>query len=396
MAGIGKWGIGPGKVGLLAALAALGPGCEASLSVLGRPPDRPWYPAVAESAPAGTPRETQTAALTLPRTPDGTPAALPRRPGGEDALLKAACNEATHAGPALPAGAANESVPRVVTGKVAAPPAVPPAPPSTTTLASAGPGAALRLVNSRRIAFHYEVKDPGTAGPVAVEVWGSQDLKTWKKYDAVTQKGKAYTIEVREEGLYGFTLLARAAGGGKDGPAPGEPPQVWVAVDCTRPVVQFMGAELNILARAPTLVIRWSAADRNLGPRPVTLLYAERPEGPWMLLADNVENTGRYEWPLPAALPAALFLRVQAADLMGNVGLAQTPNLLYNVRAGAVAGRPGPAAEPARDAGPMLPEPELPRQLPPTPAVDLTRGSAPAAPPARAEISIVTVEPERN
>jgi hypothetical protein len=324
----------------------------------------------------------------------------------DEALVKAAYAEALRSGgaantrgPAAAPEVVKYPLPHMVTAKNPAEPApvAPAAPPSTTTLASTSPNAALRLVNSRRIAFHFEVKDAGASGPVTVEVWGTQDLKTWSKYDAVAQKGKTYVIEVKEEGLYGFTLLARTANG-TDRPKPGEAPQVWVAVDYTRPEVQFAGAELNILARTPTLVIRWTAADKNFGPRPVTLLYAEQAEGPWTLLAGNVENTGHYEWQLPASLPPSLYLRVQAADLMGNVGLAQTPNLLHNLRAAAVAAYPPGAREPARQTAAGGKEPETPRLHPlsQTPALDLTRVPAPFAEPARAEINIVTVESERK
>jgi hypothetical protein len=271
---------------------------------------------------------------------------------------------------------------------------------------------ALRLVNSRRIAFHYEVKD-SAAGPVNVEVWGTQDLKSWKKYEAVAVKGKSHVIEVREEGLYGFTLLARGPrGGSKDRPLPGEAPQVWVAVDFTRPVVQFIGAELNILAPVPTLVVRWTASDKNLGPRPVSIFYADQGEGPWTLLAANIENSGRYEWALPATLPQSLYLRVQTADLMGNVGMAQTPNLMLNMRSATVAANPVRKPEPCHEVIAAVHEPEQPHPLPhsgspaqprllalpPTPALDLTHvPAAPALPDAPpAEIHIVGVEGDKS
>jgi hypothetical protein len=261
-----------------------------------------------------------------------------------------------------------------------------------TTIAPGPHGSTLRLVNSRRIAFRYEVKDAGASS--CVEVWGTQDMKNWKKYDVAAQKGKSHIIEVKDEGLYGFTLLAQGPGG--KGPMPGDAPQVWVAVDCTRPVVQFVGAELNILAKAPTLVLRWAAGDRNLGPRPVSLFYAEQSEGPWTLLAGNVENTGRYEWLLPANLPSALYLRVQAADLMGNVGMAQTPNLLHNLQAATAAAHFGHGPE----LGTALREPDrlqLPQAvpLPKTPSLDVLH-APPTAEPSRTQVNIVEVGAEKD
>ena len=187
----------------------------------------------------------------------------------------------------------------------------------------------LRLLNSKRITFHYEVKDPASSGVAGLELWGTTDTKSWRKYDSVTRTPATLVVEVKDEGVYGFTMIARGKGeiAKNQPPQPGEAPQVWVAVDLTKPVVQLLGAELNVMSATPSLVVRWSAKDSHLGPRPIALLYAERLEGPWSAISANVENSGRYEWNMPACLPSKLYVRVQATDMMGNVGMAQTGTL---------------------------------------------------------------------
>lgn len=183
----------------------------------------------------------------------------------------------------------------------------------------------LRLTNSKRITFHYEIRDAASVGADGLEIWGTTDMHTWVKYDTQARSPSSLSAEVKGEGLYGFTMIARGKGEtSKSQPPSSEPPQVWVAVDLTKPVVQVQSAELNEKARVPTLLIRWKATDRNLGPRPITLLYAEQPEGPWRPIAANLENSGRYEGSLPSSLSATVYVRVQAADLMGNLGMAQT------------------------------------------------------------------------
>ena len=210
----------------------------------------------------------------------------------------------------------------------------------------------LRLLNSKRITFHYEVKDAASAGAAELELWGTTDLRNWKKYDTVAQTPSSLVVEVKDEGLYGFTMVSRGKGELTKNPQPpsGEAPQVWVAVDQTKPVVQLLGAELNVLARTPTLVIRWTAKDNNLGPRPITLLYAERREGPWSPLAANVENSGHHEWVLPAWVPSSVYVRVQATDLMGNVGMAQTTTLHIPGRTAALREPPHLSAVPSSPA----------------------------------------------
>ena len=187
----------------------------------------------------------------------------------------------------------------------------------------------LRLVNNKHITFHFQVKDLSSSGASNVEIWSTTDLRNWKKYDVVKRTPTSLTLDVKDEGLYGFTMIVRNKDDSakEQAPPPGMPPQVWVAVDTTKPVVQLLGAELNVLTQSPALVIRWNAQDHNFGPRPITLMYAERPEGPWSPIAANVENSGHYEWTMPPYVPADVFVRVQAADMMGNLGMAQTTTL---------------------------------------------------------------------
>ena len=186
----------------------------------------------------------------------------------------------------------------------------------------------LRLTSNKRILFHLDSSD--AASPVAanLEIWGTTDMRSWKKYQAETRSPSSLAVEVKDEGLYGFTMIAR----GKDEPATeqppaGEPPQVWVAVDLTKPVVKLLDAEMNAPAQTPALIVRWNAKDRNFGPQPITVLYAESPEGPWRPLTANLENSGRYEGSLPPHLGNNVYVRVQAADLMGNVSMSQTKEL---------------------------------------------------------------------
>jgi hypothetical protein len=289
-----------------------------------------------------------------------------------------------------------------------------PASPETVSTVSTVEG--IRLVNCKRIAFNYEIKDAGPAGVVLVDLWGTQDMKTWKKYEPVAQSPHSYVVEVKDEGLYGFTMQVRRGGGEKDRPVPGDVPQVWVGVDMTAPTVQFLGADPGAKAGTPSLVLRWKAHDKNLGPRPVTLSYAEKPAGPWLPIAANVENCGHYDWELPAALPASLYVKVQAADLMGNVGCAKTPSPLHIVRpqllAAAPTTPPAPVitagatdkatatpslGTPEPDKGPQLELPGSPTRLtilPPPPPVE--RPKVPVIEGPRPQVSIVSIEADHN
>jgi hypothetical protein len=183
----------------------------------------------------------------------------------------------------------------------------------------------VRMVNTKRITLNFEIKDVGPSGLSGVELWYTQDCKEWKKYDAPPQ-AHSYVVEVDQEGMYGFTLRARSGLGlAKDPPAAGDQPQVWVVVDLTRPNVTLDDVSPSVAARTQTLAIHWKATDKNLGRHPINLYYAEKEEGPWKPIATSLENNGIYHWQMPSGAPARLLVRVEATDLAGNVGRAQSP-----------------------------------------------------------------------
>jgi len=187
----------------------------------------------------------------------------------------------------------------------------------------------VRFVNSKRFRLNYEVKDVGPSGITGVELWYTQDGRTWHKHDATPHQHSPYVVEVGDEDLYGFTLRVRSgAGMGKEPPRPGDPPQVWVAVDATEPAVRLLAAEPGTGQGAGTITILWAASDKNLTQQPITLSYAEQAAGPWVPIATKLPNTGRYLWQIPPGTPLRFLVRVEAADQAGNVGSDQSPGPL--------------------------------------------------------------------
>jgi hypothetical protein len=123
--------------------------------------------------------------------------------------------------------------------------------------------------------------------------------------------------------MYGFTLVAKSGVGiAKDPPVSGDMPQLWVVVDLTKPRVQLLDVATAQVGKERTITVRWKATDPNLGRRSISLSYADKESGPWMPIANNLENNGSYAWTPPASAPATVLLRVEATDLAGNVGQA--------------------------------------------------------------------------
>ncbi len=192
-----------------------------------------------------------------------------------------------------------------------------------------------RLLNSTTINLNFEIKDKGPSGISSIELWFTQDGRSWNKYPLPPpQDGSEIksplTFKVSNEGLYGFTLVAKSGVGlGERPPQVGDKPQVWVEVDLTKPVVAIQNFIVGQGKDQGKLFIQWRATDKNLGAAPITLFYAEKLDGLWQPITEKkLPNTGQYVWQMPEGLPYQFYLKVEAVDRAGNVGTAVTPNLV--------------------------------------------------------------------
>ncbi len=174
------------------------------------------------------------------------------------------------------------------------------------------------LVNSRRLKLNYTIKDVGPSGVSRLELWATRDGKNWARYSNEPPPSGPLAVQVAEEGKYGFAVVVtNGVGVRSTEPKTGDTPHLWVVVDETAPVVKMHG--VDVLPEGK-LVVRWSAADERLTPRPVTISVSEKAEGPFTPVATAVENCGRHVHMLPKDHPYEFFVRVEAADKAGNVG----------------------------------------------------------------------------
>ncbi len=191
-----------------------------------------------------------------------------------------------------------------------------------------------KFVNSKQISMSYDLRDVGPSGVSAIELWYTLfQGRAWNKlteYPIEVKNGEAnqtkkLTFEVNDEGIYGITLVAKSGVGlGERAPQPGDRPQFWIEVDLTKPIVQIQEIQVGTGFDKGKLTIVWNARDKNLGPTPIRLSYAEQQGGPWNAIADKLSNNGRYVWKMPEQLPYQFYVRVEAVDLAGNIGEAMT------------------------------------------------------------------------
>jgi hypothetical protein len=233
-------------------------------------------------------------------------------------------NRARTVGEAAPASI---PTPAAAAAKTAAPsPEEPSLDAESSTLASG-----VRLVNSKRISLNYALNNVGPSGVAEVELWSTRDGRLWQKHEGAHKGPPPYVVEMDDEDLYGFTLVVHSGAGlGKRPPAEGDSPQMWVEVDVTAPTVRLLGCETDKDSKERHMTILWRATDKNLAPKPITISYAASPEGPWTPVVRRIDNSGRYVWAIPADVPHHFLVRVEAKDLAGNVGMAQTPKALLD------------------------------------------------------------------
>ncbi len=188
------------------------------------------------------------------------------------------------------------------------------------------PGETL-LVASPKFKLQYAVEDAGPSGPATVELWITHDGgRSWIRRGGDEDRVSPIEVDLGGEGTFGVCLVARSASGlGDRPPAPGDPPQNWVEVDSTAPVVQIQPPQIGTGVNAGKVAIAWKASDLHLPPRSVTLSWrTDQPAAQWQTIADGLDNAGQFIWNVPPAVSERFHLRVEATDSVGHHGSADT------------------------------------------------------------------------
>jgi hypothetical protein len=225
---------------------------------------------------------------------------------------------------------------------------VPPAPRTPR-----GPLPTVQMVRKRRITIDYEVTKYGPSGIKSVELYVTRDDgRNWQRCDGEDNVNAALptdsrsmgpalkrslTVDLQADGVYGFYLVVKSGAGlGKPPPQNGvDVPQMRIEVDTTAPVAVLHQPQPHP-GRRDSLILTWRASDNKLGPTPITLQWAERPDGDWQpigaselpnageLVGQLPDITGSFVWQVPTTIPAHVYLRMLVRDQAGNECVAQT------------------------------------------------------------------------
>lgn len=180
----------------------------------------------------------------------------------------------------------------------------------------------IQHVHHPHVCLAYEVESLAAADIGKVEVWFTVDRgQTWRYAGEDRDRQSPAEFDLPGEGLFGVCfVVSNGAGYGAVPPARGDRADWWIEVDLTPPTVKLLGVRpASKQDELGTYIVSWSAADKNLSPAPISLYFSTSPNGPWQLLVKELKNQGEYAWRVPAAVRGLVFVRLEAADLAGNV-----------------------------------------------------------------------------
>ncbi|MCA9216572.1 MAG: hypothetical protein KDB27_26060 [Planctomycetales bacterium] len=180
-------------------------------------------------------------------------------------------------------------------------------------------GPPTQVTNSRAFNLEYDVDDLGSTNLARVELWVTTNGgHNWSSYGTDDDLTSPFYVEVENEGTYGFQLLIHSTEGQSTAPPQdGDAPEISIEVDTTKPVAFLRDAFVE-RDNPEVMSIEWNATDRNLSAGSITLSYAETLNGPWVVIANDVKNTGRYRWQMPEQLPRAVNIQIDVVDDGGN------------------------------------------------------------------------------
>ncbi len=183
-------------------------------------------------------------------------------------------------------------------------------------------------LNSRRFQLNYGIDAIDPSGVQRVDLWMTPDLgQTWINWGTDPDGVSPFPVEVKDQGLYGFRIVIQSRDGltGRP-PSRGDHPDVLIQVDTAAPRVHITAVPYGRGEEAGRLVINWEATDPHLALRPITLAYSSIANGPWTTIEKGLRNTGHYAWAVGTEIPERLYLRIEAADKAGNIGVYQLNN----------------------------------------------------------------------
>lgn len=177
--------------------------------------------------------------------------------------------------------------------------------------------------NSRTFSLDYSVDSLGGTALAEVELWGTDDGgRSWEQWGKDPDRESPFDVKVGADGLFGYRMVIVGRNGLiSNRPKDGDTADVWINIDTQKPVARITRAMYGEGREDGMLVIDYTCGDSNLTSRPITLFYSASGDGEWKRIAAGLKNSELYIWKPPTNLPEQIYLKLEAMDKAGNVGV---------------------------------------------------------------------------
>ena len=156
--------------------------------------------------------------------------------------------------------------------------------------------------------------------------WG-----TWQKHGLSFARDAAITWAPPEGHWRIYVRIEEISGQILPVPDASTKPRASFIIDRTAPSVAVTWpSDGERLRGGQTYQVTWEAQDPHLHSTPITILYARSGEEEPMVVAENIPNTGSYDWTTPFDMTATGKLEIVAADKALNRGSASVSGLVID------------------------------------------------------------------
>jgi hypothetical protein len=156
--------------------------------------------------------------------------------------------------------------------------------------------------------------------------WGE-----WQKHGIAFAKEQPISWAPSEGHWKVYFRKTLVAGNAQDVPVAGQKGNAEFIIDRTAPTasIEFPTSKTK-LRGGFKYTIKWTATDKYLKNAPITIRWSRDGKGSWTVIAQDIPNTGSYEWTTPGDMTIAGQLQILAADKAGNVGSVESTTLLID------------------------------------------------------------------
>lgn len=188
-----------------------------------------------------------------------------------------------------------------------------------------------KLVKSNSFNIGYSLDQVGPSGVGAVDLYITEDDgRNWFHYGSDPDRKSPFSVRVERSGQFGFAIRARSGIGlSDDPPQPGNRPEIVVIVDQIAPRPKLGSLNQGQGVTHNQVMLSWVLLDGDLPEQSVMLSRAYSPTGPWEPISGWIENTGRYLWTVDQTIERPIYIRIEARDLAGNIGKADSDQPLH-------------------------------------------------------------------